>query len=263
MAGWQLVPCLVALRGEFDRIAPGRDRSSDGSIGDQAHRERTSSHNVDDGPGQGSTPSEDADSIPEVHAADITANLRTPGWSMGRAVGIIVGRHRDGEDNRLKNVIYNGKIYSRSWGWTERDYTGDNPHKKHAHFESLYTDAAEKDTRPWGLTAQADRLEKDDMPSADEVAKATVKELLSQGLGKSGQPTVGVALQTGAYQNTNKILAGLGALAQVVAGLPQAVLEELGDNTDQSALQQATILRSVLGHDRAVEIGKLLTGPQQ
>ncbi len=259
MASWTLVPCLVALRTEFDRIAPGRDRSSDGSIGDQAHRERTSSHNVDDGPGQGSTPSEDADSRPEVHAADVTANLRTPGWTMQRAVDIIVDRHRRRVDNRLKNIIYNGKIYSRSWGWLEKDYTGDNQHKKHAHFESLYTDAAEQDTSPWGLLDE----EEDDMPSADEIATATVKELLNKGLGKSGQPTVGVALQTGAYQNTNKILAGLGALAQIVAGLPQAVLEELGDNTDQTALQQATILRSVLGHDRAAEVGRLLSGPPQ
>lgn len=150
---WDLVPCLVNLRSEFNALAPGRDRASDGSIGDQAHRDRTSDHNVDDGPGQGSTPSEDADSRPEVHAIDVDADLRKAGWSMERAVQVIVGRHRSGADDRLQNVIYNRRVWSRSWGWTERDYTGSNPHDKHAHFSSRYTAAQESDTRRWGLLA--------------------------------------------------------------------------------------------------------------
>lgn len=154
MAGWELVPCLVDLRGEFNDLAPGRDRASDGSIGDAAHRASSSDHNIDDGPDQGRTPNEDADSDPEVHAIDVDADLRKPGWSMERAVQIIVGRHRSGADDRLQNVIYNRRIWSASWGWTERDYTGSNPHDKHAHFGSRYTTAAENnDRRPWGLLA--------------------------------------------------------------------------------------------------------------
>ena len=39
MADWVLVSCLVSLRGEFNALAPGRDRTSDGSIGDEALNE--------------------------------------------------------------------------------------------------------------------------------------------------------------------------------------------------------------------------------
>ncbi len=68
------------------------------------------------------------------------------------------------EDDRLQNVIYNRRIWSRSWGWTAREYTGSNPHDKHAHFSSRYTTAAESNTRPWGLLAaeEAEQEAEDD-----------------------------------------------------------------------------------------------------
>ncbi len=163
MAAWELPAALVSLRAEFNALAPARDKASDGSIGDTAHAASVSDHNVDDGPGQGATPSEDADSVPEVHAIDVDADLRRVGWSMAMAVSIIVGRHRTGLDGRLQNVIYNGRIYSRSWGWTSRPYEGSNPHDKHAHFSLRYTDGAEDDTRPWGLLAAAGTEEDDGM----------------------------------------------------------------------------------------------------
>lgn len=148
MASWTLVPCLVVLREEFDTLAPNRDKSSDGSIGDSAHASSSSDHNPDE---TGATPYEDADNINEVHAIDVDANLNLSGWTMTRAVNIIVERHRVGVDDRLQNVIYNKKVWSRSWGWTEREYTGSNPHDGHAHFSSRYTLAEETDERPWGL----------------------------------------------------------------------------------------------------------------
>ncbi len=156
MASWILVPCLVSLRTEFNTLAPSRDRASDGSIGDSAHASSSSDHNPDE---TGATPYEDADSRNEVHAIDVDADLRKSGWTMERAVDLIVSRHRRGLDNRLQNVIYNGRIWSRSWGWTERTYTGSNKHNKHAHFSARYTTAQESDTRRWGL------LEADDAPA--------------------------------------------------------------------------------------------------
>lgn len=39
-----LIASLAALRAEFDEIAPTRDKSSDGWIGDAAHADRTSDH---------------------------------------------------------------------------------------------------------------------------------------------------------------------------------------------------------------------------
>jgi hypothetical protein len=173
MADWILVPCLVSLRSEFNALAPGRDKSSDGSIGDAAHAGSSSDHNPDE---TGSTPYEDADNINEVHAIDVDSDLRKSGWTMQRCVDIVVGRHRSGADDRLQNVIYNRRIASRSWGWTWRDYTGSSPHTEHAHFSSRYTTAQESSTRPWGLLSEED----DDMPTASEVAAEVIKQLKAQ-----------------------------------------------------------------------------------
>jgi hypothetical protein len=169
---WILVPCLVSLRGEFNALAPARDRSSDGSIGDAAHAGSSSDHNPDE---TGATPSEDADSTNEVHAIDVDVDLHKPGWSMAKAVEVLVRRHRSGDDDRLQNVIYNRRIWSRSWGWTAREYTGSNPHDHHAHFSSRYTTAQERDTRSWGLLDAAE-LE-DDMPTPAEYAQAVASKI--------------------------------------------------------------------------------------
>ena len=48
MASWILVPCLVALRNEFNQLAPNRDKASDGSIGDTSHAASSSDHNPDE-----------------------------------------------------------------------------------------------------------------------------------------------------------------------------------------------------------------------
>lgn len=161
MVDWILVPCLGSLRTEFNALSPGRDKSSDGSIGDSAHSQSTSDHNPDE---TGATGTEDADNVNEVHAIDVDKELRKAGWSMQRAVEIIVMRHRNGRDDRLQNVIYNRRIWSRSWGWTARTYTGQNAHTEHAHFSARYTTAEERDTRPWGLleAEQADIEAEDD-----------------------------------------------------------------------------------------------------
>jgi len=166
MAAWTLVPCLVTLRDEFNRLAPNRDKASDGSVGDTSHGANPSDHNPDE---TGRTPSEDADSKNEVHAIDTDHNLRKPGWSMERCVEIIVTRHRSGADDRLQNVLYNRRIWSRSWGWTARPYTGSNAHTEHAHFSARYTSAQEADTSPWGL------LEEDDDVSEQDVTTALTK----------------------------------------------------------------------------------------
>lgn len=135
MASWTLVPDLVTLRKEFTQLSPGRDTASDGSIGDEAHQQESSDHNPDE---TGATPYEDSDTINEVHAIDVDKDLNHPTVTMEDCVQLIVKRHRDGKDDRLQNVIYNRRIWSRSWSWTEREYTGPNPHDKHAHFSSRY-----------------------------------------------------------------------------------------------------------------------------
>ena len=165
---WVLVPCLVALRQEFNQLSPGRDRSSDGSIGDQRHALTASDHNPDE---TGVTPYSDADFVDEVHAIDVDC---TGPWPAGRSfddlVEVIRGRHLSGLDDRLQNIIWNGWICSRSWGWQWQRYSGANPHDHHAHFSARYTTAQENDTRPWGL------IEEDDVPSIEDLTRALAGE---------------------------------------------------------------------------------------
>lgn len=148
MANWILAPCLVSLRHEFDRLAPYREKTSDGSIGDLAHADQPSDHNPDE---TGYTPFKDTDRINEVHALDVDRSLKSEKYTMLWCVNTIANRHEKGQDNRLQNIIYNRQIASRSWGWTWRPYTGLSPHAEHAHFSARYLTEQENDTRGWGM----------------------------------------------------------------------------------------------------------------
>ncbi|MEV0902883.1 hypothetical protein [Actinoplanes sp. NPDC049802] len=143
-----LVPCLVQLRADVDAIAPGRDRSSDGTIGDRAHQDRVSDHNDDE---TGRVPIRDADTKHEVHALDLDVNLREPGLTMEAVVQHVVGRCRSGAERRLRYVIYNERIWEASNGWRRRSYSGDNPHTQHAHFSASYDSRHEASTASWHL----------------------------------------------------------------------------------------------------------------
>jgi hypothetical protein len=148
MAAWVLVPCLVQLRAELDRIAPGRDRTSDGTIGDVAHQQSVSDHNDDE---VGRVPIRDADSKHEVHAYDADADLRTSDLTMEKVVQHILARCRSGAEARLRYIIFNRRIWEASNGWRQRAYTGASPHTEHAHFSSSYETAREASTASWKL----------------------------------------------------------------------------------------------------------------
>ncbi|MET0418902.1 MAG: hypothetical protein ABW022_23045 [Actinoplanes sp.] len=148
MADWILVPSLVQLRSEFNAIAPGRDKSSDGTIGDSAHSSLVSDHNPDE---TGRVPIHDADRLNEVHAIDVDKDLRTPGLTMEKVVQFLLGRLRAGTEKRLRYIIWNRRIWEASNGWRQRAYTGDNPHDQHAHFSASYETAREASKASWHL----------------------------------------------------------------------------------------------------------------
>lgn len=142
MSEWFLAPALAQLRKEVDAKWPKRDKASDGTIGDASHSARPSEHN--------------------------------PCWGCsGRSEGIV--RAIDIDNNGAPNevtplvkdvlaatigsplvwyVIYAGKIYSRTYGWSPRVYTGSNPHDKHIHISlnganGIPGDPGNFDTDPW------------------------------------------------------------------------------------------------------------------
>ena len=149
MADWALVPCLVALRGEFNEVAPNRDKATDGSIGDAAHKNTNSDHNPDEE--SDALRDHDADSKNEVHAIDVDVDLRVPGLTMERIVQHLVKRCRAGAERRLKYIIYNRRIWSPINDWAQRSYSGANPHTAHAHFSASYETAHEASTASWHL----------------------------------------------------------------------------------------------------------------
>ena len=114
---WKLSKAASRLREQIDDAFPGRDRTSDGSIGDARHAARPSDHN----------PS------PEgwVRAIDIDADLRShksEAFDLADQLRLLAR-----SDKRLAYIIFNGKIasYRRNFKW--RKYTGINPHKHHIH----------------------------------------------------------------------------------------------------------------------------------
>lgn len=137
VATWFPAPSLIKLRDEVDAAYPGRSKKSDGLLGDAAHSARVSQHN----------PNRDSsDDVPDgaVTAIDITA---TNSALREKVLKATIG------SSRVWYVISQGKIYSRTYGWAERDYTGSNPHDTHIHVSLRQTRKAVNDTSSWSLGA--------------------------------------------------------------------------------------------------------------
>lgn len=135
---WRLANSLVTLRNEVNAIAPNRSKRSDGAIGDAAHRQRASRHNPN--------------SAGVVTALDLTHDLGN-----GCDIHALADQIRRKPHPNLDYIISNGRIASRSKGWTWRTYTGSNPHRIHAHFAvGIGSDNAPRppydDTTPWGIS---------------------------------------------------------------------------------------------------------------
>lgn len=122
---YYLAPSLVELRGEINARWPNRDKASDGWIGDADHSSRISDHNPDE---KGC-----------VHALDVDVD----GIDVQQLLRATIG------DNRVWYVIFNHRIYSRTYGWTPHVYTGSNPHTMHVHVSIRYNHDAENATRTW------------------------------------------------------------------------------------------------------------------
>lgn len=133
MSTWYKVAWIPPLFAAVDAIAPNRGHGQDGTIGDTAHQAETSGHNPDDTPGV-KAERQDADSKPEVRAADVDSDLRQPGLTMEDVVQAVLVECRAGRETRLIYIIYNGRIWRAANGWREERYTGSDRHDKHAHF---------------------------------------------------------------------------------------------------------------------------------
>lgn len=120
---------LATLRQEINARWPGRDKSSDGWIGDAAHQQRKSDHNPD--------------SNGMVHAIDVDKDGIDPNFLVKRAI----------QNPTVRYVIFNRTIWSRTHGFKPRKYTGDNPHTKHVHISGLRGAQFEGNRSSWGIAS--------------------------------------------------------------------------------------------------------------
>ena len=132
---WRLAKSLVKLRDQVNAAYPSRDKKSDGTVGDLAHRSRKSDHNPDH------------NGI--VKALDIDADL-SPTQSVKSLVDVLF----QNRDIRLKYIIFADRITTldaqgRISDW--KPYKGLNPHRQHAHFSVKSSPQFYDDDRPWDL----------------------------------------------------------------------------------------------------------------
>lgn len=142
---WRLNPALTRWRAAVDARWPGRDKGSDGTIGDEAHRQTSSDHNADpDG---------------TVDAWDMDVHLLGPGRTDPAALEALKGVFEAHPAARY--WIHNRQIAHRNTGWRRETYDGPSPHTEHIHWNS--NQATENSTAPWIIPGGDDMARGDDI----------------------------------------------------------------------------------------------------
>jgi hypothetical protein len=114
---WKLAAAADTLRNQVNTRYPKRDKSSDGTIGDQAHKRRISDHN------------------PDKSGYVMALDLDEDGWPAHTFADQLIEYLRKSGDNRVKNVVYEGRVASATypdqrWVWRNAPRLG---HAHHIH----------------------------------------------------------------------------------------------------------------------------------
>jgi len=132
MSTWRLAKSLIQLRDQIDAMFPGRDKESDGSIGDTRHSVRKSDHNPN--------------AAGVVTAIDVDENLTPNGEASGLVKAIQASK-----DPRVKYLIYEGRITKKGDISQWVAYHGANPHRHHFHISVSSDRGLYDDATPWVL----------------------------------------------------------------------------------------------------------------
>jgi hypothetical protein len=149
-------------------------------IGDAAHQDGLSDHNEDDMPAKNAAQS-DADTNPEHRAIDV---MLGPYFTKANAEQLVLSLVRDPAARaRLFYIIWDGRIWSRSYGWVARQHSGD-PHRDHPHISGWAAD----DENPSGWPAVGNTSQEVNMGALEEnVVIGTDIASLSGNYVKAGQ----------------------------------------------------------------------------
>jgi peptidoglycan hydrolase-like protein with peptidoglycan-binding domain len=137
---WRLAKSLETLRAQVNKAAPSRSKSSDGTIGDEAHASRSSDHNPHIREGK----------VGVVTALDVTHDPANGVDARKLAEALVASR-----DPRIKYIISNAQIISGPKGpkpWVWRKYSGSNPHTKHVHISVRGEKEHYDGEAPWSIS---------------------------------------------------------------------------------------------------------------
>ena len=129
----RIAKSLDTLRRQVNSRWPGRDKSSDGWIGDAAHKASKSDHNPN--------------AAGVVQALDLTHDP-AHGIDARKLAEMLVASR----DPRIKYIISNAEIVSaRVQPWRWRPYSGVNAHRHHVHVSVDDDPSFYDDAQPWML----------------------------------------------------------------------------------------------------------------
>lgn len=149
---WKLAPALTVFREQLKQIAPDRAKASDGTIGDAGHSARKSDHN----------PDEDGN----VCAMDVTHSTAPRGIDGD----LLVKALQESGDDRLKYLIFKGRITTPGDITKWKKYTGANAHRHHVHISIKHGSFANS-VRKWNLQPLVNYyLNAIDAPNTEPVA---------------------------------------------------------------------------------------------
>jgi hypothetical protein len=139
---WQLADSVESFIDQLDALYPNRDRRSDGSIGDLAHRARRSDHNPD--------------SNGYVWAVDFDNNV-APGVDAWSICQMIAARVKSGQEKRVKYLVSGDPrgantdlIFSKKWfvwAWRKKDSNDHRGH--HGHISGVSSIPFRTDRSNW------------------------------------------------------------------------------------------------------------------